>query len=130
MNHSLPDHLLDLLAQEERHLSLAPVAFFKAWKRGVELSGTQWFGNGSREALELAQSPWDLCPDLARIKRGLGVLSSGEKIFLAAMVSFYNAHEGGSMLKRCHVEGLADLGGLDLQRRKVIVELLLHYSGW
>jgi len=130
MNHSLPDHLLELLTQEERHLSLAPEAFFKAWKRGVELAGSQWFGSGNREDLVQAQSQWDLCPELARIKRGFGVLSNGERIFLAAMVSFYNAHEGATMLKRCHVEGLADLGGLDLQRRKVIAELLLHYSGW
>ena len=43
----------------------------------------------------------------------LGVLSSGQRMFLSAMVSFYNAREGGAMLKRCGFEGLSDLGGLD-----------------
>lgn len=60
----------------------------------------------------------------------LGVLSSGQRLFLSAMVSFYNAREGSAMLKRCGVDGLADLGNLDLQRRKVIADLLLHYNGW
>lgn len=35
----------------------------------------------------------------------LGVLSSGQRMFLSAMVSFYNAREGGAMLKRCGFEG-------------------------
>lgn len=34
------------------------------------------------------------------------------------------------MLKRCGFEGLADLGGLDLQRRKVLAELIVQYDGW
>ena len=51
-------------------------------------------------------------------------------MFLSAMVSFYNTDEGGALLKRCQFEGLADLGGLDLERRKVIADLLLHYHGW
>jgi len=27
-------------------------------------------------------------------------------------------------------KGLADLGDFDLERRKVIADLLLHYTGW
>ena len=38
--------------------------------------------------------------------------------------------EGGAMLKRCGFEGLSDFGGLDLERRKVIADLTLHYNGW
>jgi hypothetical protein len=34
------------------------------------------------------------------------------------------------MLKRCGFEGLSDFGGLDLERRKVIADLTLHYNGW
>ena len=51
-------------------------------------------------------------------------------MFLAAMVSFYNSREGGAMLKRCQFQGLSDFGGLDLERRKVLADLLLNYSGW
>ena len=34
------------------------------------------------------------------------------------------------MLKRCGFEGLSDLGGLDLERRKVVADLTLNYNGW
>ena len=37
-------------------------------------------------------------PDMLRLNDALGVLSSGERMFLSAMVSFYNAREGGAML--------------------------------
>ena len=60
----------------------------------------------------------------------LGVLSSGQRMFLSAMVSFYNSREGGAMLKRCGFEGLSDFGGLNLERRKVIADLTLNYNGW
>jgi hypothetical protein len=71
-----------------------------------------------------------LCPRLDRISDAFGVLSSGQRMFLAAMVSFYNAHDGGELLHRCGFEGLSDLGGLDLERRRVIADLVLNYSGW
>ena len=64
------------------------------------------------------------------IDRAIGVMSSGEKVFLAALVSFYNAEDGGKLLKRIGVQGLADLGGLDLSRRSVLASLLLNYTGW
>ena len=41
-----------------------------------------------------------------------------------------NAHEGGALLKRCGFEGLSDLSGLDLERRRVIADLVLNYNGW
>ena len=68
--------------------------------------------------------------EVARAADALGVLSSGQRMFLSAMVSFYNAREGGAMLKRCHFHGLSDFDGLDLQRRKVIADLLVNYNGW
>lgn len=72
----------------------------------------------------------DLRPKLPVINDALGVLSSGQRMFLSAMASFYNAREGGAMLKRCGFDGLSDLGGLDLVRRKVIADLMLNYNSW
>jgi hypothetical protein len=69
-------------------------------------------------------------PNILILNDALGVLSSGQRMFLSAMVSFYNAREGGAMLKRCGFEGLSDLGGLDLERRRVIADLVLNYNGW
>ena len=45
-------------------------------------------------------------------------------------MSFYNVEDGGRLLERVGVRGLADFGGLDLKRRTVIAALLLNYTGW
>lgn len=130
MNPSFPQDVLDQIAREEAHFARAPEVFFQAWKRGVKIAGPQWFGDGTREGFERAASKWDLRPAMRRISGALGILSPGEGVFLAAMASFYNAREGGALLKRCGFQGLADLSGLDLERRRVIADLMLHYNGW
>lgn len=119
------------IAQELTHFSSASARFLDAWKRGVHLAGPQFFGTGSPHAdLDGTESKWDLCPKMDLIDRAIGVMSSGEKVFLAALTSFYNAEDGGALLKRVHVQGLADFGGLDLERRAVIAALLVNYTGW
>lgn len=130
MNQSFPQDVLDLIAREDRHFAQAPEAFFQAWKRGARIAGHEWFGDGTREGLQRATVKWDLRPNLLRLNDALGVLSGGQRMFLSAMVSFYNSREGGAMLKRCQFEGLSDFGGLDLERRQVLADLLLNYNGW
>ena len=130
MRQLLPSDIVEPLAREERHFAAAPKAFLQAWKRGVRLAGPQWFGDGTPEGLNQARDKWDLCPDVPRISKALSVLSGGERMFLAAMVSFYNERKGGTLLKRCGFHGLADFGGLDMERRGVLADLLLHYGGW
>lgn len=130
MSLSLSRETLDLIAQDDAHFANAPEAFFQAWKRGVELAGHAWFGDGTREGLQRATDKWELCPNLLLLGDALGVLSGGERMFLAAMVSFYNDREGGAMLKHCGFHGLADFGGLDPRRRRVLADLLLNYCGW
>ncbi|MGB3288560.1 MAG: hypothetical protein WBA83_04745 [Burkholderiaceae bacterium] len=124
------NYLVDHFPQDERHFASAPDAFFQTWRRGVEIAGPQWFGDGTHDGLQSAVSKWDLRPNLLLINDALGVLSSGQRMFLAAMVSFYNARDGAAMLRRCGFEGLSDLGGLDSKRRQVIADLVLHYNGW
>ena len=118
------------IAAAQQFFAAAPQAFFDAWKRGVELAGPTLFGEGTRESFARAVDKWDLCPNVDAIGEAIGAMSSGERVFLAAMVSFYNAEDGGVLLQRVGVHGFADLGGLDLPRRRVIADLLLHYSGW
>ncbi|KPW52077.1 hypothetical protein ALO95_03401 [Pseudomonas syringae pv. antirrhini] len=130
MNPHLPLEIVGQIMQEVQHFADAPQAFFEAWKRGVEIAGAEWFGEGTPEGLNQAKSKWDLRPNVLRINDALGVLSSGERMFLSAMVSFYNARDGGAMLKRCQFHGLSDFDGLDLERRKIIADLLVNYSGW
>jgi hypothetical protein len=57
------------------------------------------------EGLQRATTKWDLRPKVLLLNDALGVLSGGQRMFLSAMVSFYNAREGGAMLKRCGFEG-------------------------
>ncbi len=130
MPSSLPLSVLEQLTQEQACFDEAPSAFLHAWKQGVRLAGPHFFGAGYPDALAQAKSKRDLAPDLPRISRALGVMSSGERIFIAALASFYNAHHGQKLLRRAGVKGLADLGALDAQRRQVIAALLLHYTGW
>ena len=130
MNPSSPPDVLEQAAHEIQHSERAPDAFLRAWQRGIQIAGPEWFGDGTRAGLELAATKWDLCPRIAQIRKALGVLSRGERLFLAALVSFYDSRDGGALLKRCGFSGLADLGGLDSGRRQVIAALLLHYNGW
>lgn len=130
MSLSLPQEVLDQFARDDAHFTKAPSVFFQAWKRGAEIAGAEWFGDGTREGWARAASKWDLRPNMLLLNDALGVLSPGQRMFLSAMVSFYNAREGGAMLKRCGFEGLSDLDSLDLDRRKVIADLVLNYNGW
>ncbi|WAH66461.1 hypothetical protein [Xanthomonas hortorum] len=130
MHSSLPQYVADQLVEELAHFDQAPSAFFQAWKRGVALAGTRWFGAGTQAGWEQATSKWDLCPNVLSIDDALGVLSPSERMFLSAMVSVYDTRDGGKMLKHAGFKGLADFSGLDLPRRKVIADLILNYNGW
>tara|TARA_R110001599_G_scaffold192503_1_gene387940 strand:+ start:61105 stop:61506 length:402 start_codon:yes stop_codon:yes gene_type:complete len=122
--------MLEQIARNDRHFAQAPDAFFRAWKRGVRLLSPALFGLGTQAQIDQAQDKWELCPNLETIDQAIDVMSSGERVFLATLVSFYNAEIGGALLKRVGVHGLSDLGGLDLDRREVIADLILYYTGW
>jgi len=113
---------------EEDHYTNSPHAFFSAWKRGAALAGPRLFGQPTHSDLEKAVSVWELRPDLQLISDSISPMTRNERSFLAAMVSIYNSQDGGRLLQRVGVHGLADLGGLDLQRRTVIAALILHYT--
>lgn len=105
-------------------------AFLFAWKQGVTLAGPTFFGDGTRIGLNNATCRWDLRPDLRTINNAISVLSDNERIFLAALVSFYDTEAGGALLNQVGVKGLADLGVLDPERRDVIASLVMHHHGW
>lgn len=105
-------------------------AFFEAWRRGVTIAGRRWFGDGQTTP-DNVKSKWDLAPRVDDISASIGVLSSGEAMFLAAMASFYNSDPGGQMLRDLGATGLSDISAsLDEQRRSVIADLLVSYHGW
>ena len=64
-------------------------------------------------------------------KSALGVLSTGEAVFLAAMYSFYNADDGAAMLTRLGADSPgAVAAALDEKRRRIIADLTMCYAGW
>ena len=69
MNRALPQEVLDQIELEHQHFAAAPQAFFQAWKRGVNIAGAEWFGDGAREAL----------PQQRRLLRDGGRLVAGRR---------------------------------------------------
>jgi hypothetical protein len=105
-------------------------AVFDAWRRGVAIAGPRWFGDGNTSP-QSASSKWNLAPRVDDIAASIGVLSSGEATFLAAMVSFYNSDPGSKMLRDLEGCSLNDVAAcLDEPRRRVIADLLNSYAGW
>lgn len=106
-------------------------AFFEAWLKGVRIAGPLYFGDGTAANVDRAKSKYDLAPDYDAVESALGVLSSGEAVFLAAMYSFFNDHAGGKMLAELDAGGLAGISAhLDEHRCRVIADLLVSYAGW
>lgn len=105
-------------------------SFLEAWELGVELAGSRFFGNALPPVVRgTAATKWDLEPNHDAIERAMGVLSSGEALFLAAMYSFYNASGAQAMYGRALVPGEI-AAALDEKRRRVIADLTISYTGW
>lgn len=130
MTTSFPQDLRSQVLQEQQHFQAAPQAFFEAWKQGAELAGSFWFGDGTDEGLENSSDKRELRPNVRLIGKALGYMSHDKRMFLAAMVSFYDSTHGSILLKRSCFEGLANFGCLDLAQRRVIADLTLNYMGW
>ncbi|WP_454868429.1 hypothetical protein [Pseudomonas farris] len=116
--------------QVPTHFEGTAAAFLYAWKQGVALAGPTFFGDGTQVGLNNANCRWDLRPNLLMINNAISVLSDNERIFLAALVSFYDTEAGGALLNQVGVRGLADFGVLDPERRDVIASLVIHHHGW
>lgn len=102
-------------------------AFLDAWLRGVDIAGRQWFtGSGHSPGTK-----WDYRPDYDLIMDNLGVLSTGEAVFLAAMYSFFNPAAGAQMLHGLGYSSPGELAArLDEKRVRVLADLMVSYEGW
>jgi hypothetical protein len=127
------DAALEQIAKEIQYLSQAPILFSKAWEQGVETARSKWFGTGGyldREALKTTFRR-SLPPRVEEIQNALDEQSDSERMFLAALVCFYDPGAGDALIKRCGFQGLADLSSrLDQKRRQIIADLLLYCTGW
>jgi len=103
MSLSLPQEVFDQIAREDAH-SPSPRPRSSRPGSAVPRSPARVVRDGTREGLQRA-TPVGAAANMLMLNDALGVLSSGQRMFQSAMVSFYNAREGGAMLKRCGFEG-------------------------
>jgi len=104
--------------------------FLAAWQEGVRLAGKRYF-RITAPSVEQATDIDQLRPNDEEIEDAIGVISSGEAVFLAAMVSFFNAELGQGLLQKCGYPNISDLASkLDEPRARVIAELFVNYHGW
>ena len=104
--------------------------FFDAWKRAVALAGYRYFGDDTKASWDAANDKWALVPDADLIRSALGVLSHGERIFLAALYCFYNDIDGKDMCAAAGLNTVLDLTILDMEHKQIISDLLFNYNGW
>lgn len=113
-----------------RYWNGAQARFLAAWKQGVNLVGCDYFGDGTIEGWEAATDKNQLRPHMELIRETIGVLSSGQRVFLAAMCSFFNSGWGGDLLRATGWNGMSDYSNLDREHRQVLADLLMNYTGW
>lgn len=119
------------------HAREAPFQFLIAWKRAVSMVGPEFFtvdpGYDAPATVEDATDRWQLIPEWDVVEHGIGRLSTSEKIFLAAICSFYNGDWGKELLDK-HGDGCESIGAvanrLDREQVAVITALMTHHIGW
>lgn len=104
--------------------------FFNYWKKGVEIAGYRYFGDGTKENFEQATEKNQLSPVSAKIEASFGLISDNEAAFLVAMYCFYNDFKGAELCVKAGVKSIGNLLGLDSNRREVMAGLLVTYCGW
>jgi hypothetical protein len=108
------------------------VEFLEAWIEAVSLAGPSLFGNGGDPCL--AESKWDLEPNLSAIRRRITTMPTGEVVYIAAVTCFYSEAAGLELFRAANLQspmGLRSLAtSLDSRRRSSIALLLATFPGW
>ena len=129
MNDEIRARAIQALAESRsRH---NPDEFLQAWKDGVQLIGPHFF-RVAVPSVAAATNKNQLRPDWDVIPQTIGVLSSGQRRFLLAMLQFYNA---GAVQDYCaehqiNPPSMVDLALLDRDHLDILVRLLESYAGW
>lgn len=117
------------------HEHIAPEKFLAAWKKGVQLAGARLFTNHrdypAVESIDDAINKWQLIPDYEVIKDYMGYASTGERLFVAVLYSFYNSDDGAVFCEEIGFRGIGDIAKrLEQDQLKIITELMCHHTGW
>jgi len=99
--------------------------FVDAWRDAVELIGEQYFM--LRAPLHECIDKWQMEPKVDLIRSRLSLFSTGEKIFVQAVIQFYNDRA----LPKHDLPTMTDISAsLDMPRLKIVMRLMRHYGGW
>lgn len=105
-------------------------SFFAWWKKGVELAGHEYFGDGTYEGFVAAENKNQLRPIRSNIESSIGVASDSQIAFLTGLYCFFNDYVGAELCNKANVRSLGNFMTLDEERREVIAALILTYNGW
>lgn len=123
--------IFDAMTQASKREQAKPPKFLKAWKDGVHLAGTHYFGV-TYESVGQATCVDQLCPNLNTVFQVVCALSGHERVFILSLCQFYCDSDvrAGCEKHGLIVPSLPDIANLDDERRSVIVALLDNYTGW
>ena len=126
----LPEGLLDCpsLKPVQFDVQSRSQAFMKAWSKGVHFVGKEWFVDDHWKAVAATAEDCLPVPNILELNDALNTMGGAKRLFFSLMVSLYSPNEGKAMLKYCGFRGLADLACLDVERRQIISDLIMHCS--
>lgn len=127
-----------LRKQREEAISqgiVAPEKFLVTWKKAVKLAGARLFTNHhdypAVDAVDDAINKWQLIPNYKAIQEYMGYASTGERLFIAVLCSFYNGDDGAEFCEELGFRGIGDIAHrLELDQLKIITELMSYHTGW
>lgn len=113
------------------HYETAPERFLAAWKQAIEKIGPNYFHCEGADHYSKAIHRHQIRPNTEAIERRLGVCSTGEGIFIGAVISFYNGDWGADVCQGFGYSGIGDIANrLDLELVKILNQLMLYHTGW
>lgn len=114
------------LREEEKE---KPSHFLTVWKKAIKLIGEDFFI--IKSSVEEATDKWDLKPDYDAIKRNLFAKSTGQSLFLVALLSFYNREDGQDLLIQLGYPNFVDIfSRLEKEHVEILMALINYYQGW
>ena len=123
----MTDHQSDLAAiaaainAEKRD----PEIFLAAWRDAIALIGEGYFM--LRKPLSECTTKWDMEPKVDALRSRLGVMSSGEAVFVKCVLQFFDDR----CMHKQDVPTLVDISNrLDAERLRIVMRLMRHYGGW
>ena len=128
-------HIYNEIAQSIEHQRQAPENFLLFWKEAVKMAGEELFTSEKTHnpavLVGAATSKWQLIPDYPAIHRFMETASTGQALFVAVLVSFYNGEDGDALCRELGFHGVGDIANrLEPRQLDIIMNLMKYHTGW